>query len=100
MACQSVALHPRFICAYDPACSSGVLILSIRRKQSGLRPVSASKTSSVSVADQPVSGVDDLQRLLADQPIGLPMPIAVILAPNDANLRPNMLTMEPHEVVL
>ena len=75
---QTVALHPRLIRAYALPSTSGVLIVSVERDSpaytTGLRELDI----IVSLAGQPVSGVDYLQRVLAHRPTGLPMPVVVI----------------------
>jgi S1-C subfamily serine protease len=75
---QTVALHPRLVRAYALPSSSGVLVLSVEPRSPAYTTGLRERDIIVTLAGQPVSGVDDLQRLLADRPIGLPMPIVVI----------------------
>jgi S1-C subfamily serine protease len=75
---QTVALHPRLIRAYALPSTSGVLIMSIEPNSPAYATALRERDIIVSLAGQPVSGVDDLQRLLADRPIGLPIPVVVI----------------------
>jgi S1-C subfamily serine protease len=75
---QTVALHPRLVRAYGMPKQSGVLIVSVEpdspAQATGLRE----RDIIVALDGQPVAGVDDLQRLLADRPIGLRLPIVVL----------------------
>jgi S1-C subfamily serine protease len=75
---QTVALHPRLIRAYALPSTSGVLIVSVERDSPAYTTGLRERDIIVSLAGQPVSGVDDLQRVLADRPTGLPMPVVVI----------------------
>jgi S1-C subfamily serine protease len=75
---QTVALHPRLIRAYALPSTSGVLIVSVERDSPAYTTGLRERDIIVSLAGQPVSGVDDLQRALADRPTGLPMPVVVI----------------------
>ena len=75
---QTVALHPRLIRAYALPASSGVLILSVEPNSPAYATGLSERDIIVSLGGQPVAGVDDLQRLLADSSIGLPLPMVVI----------------------
>jgi S1-C subfamily serine protease len=75
---QTVALHPRLIRAYALPSTSGVLIVSVERDSPAYTTGLRERDIIVSLAGQPVLGVDDLQRVLADRPTGLPMPVVVI----------------------
>jgi S1-C subfamily serine protease len=75
---QTVALHPRLIRAYALPSDTGVLILSVEPNSPAYATGLRERDIIVSLAGQAVSGVDDLQRLLADRPIGLPMPLVII----------------------
>ncbi len=75
---QTVALHPRLIRAYALPSDNGVLILSVEPNSPAYATGLRERDIIVSLAGQVVSGVDDLQRLLADRPIGLPMPMVII----------------------
>lgn len=75
---QTVALHPRLIRAYALPSTSGVLIVSVERDSPAYTTGLRERDIIVSLAGQPVSGVDDLQRVLADRPTGLPIPVVVI----------------------
>ena len=75
---QTVALHPRLIRTYGLSSNSGVLIVSVEARSPAYATGLRERDIIVSLAGQPVAGVDDLQRILADRPIGLPMPMVVI----------------------
>lgn len=75
---QTVALHPRLIRAYALPSTTGVLIVSVEPDSPAYTTGLRERDIIVSLAGQPVSGVDDLQRVLADRPTGLPMPVVVI----------------------
>ena len=75
---QTVALHPRLIRAYDLLSQSGVLIVSVEPRGPAYTTGLRERDIIVSLAGQSVAGVDDLQRILAERPIGLPMPVLVI----------------------
>jgi S1-C subfamily serine protease len=67
---QTVALHPRLVRAYGLPASSGVLILSVEAHSPAQATGLRERDIIVSLDGQPVAGVDDLQRLLTERPIG------------------------------
>jgi S1-C subfamily serine protease len=75
---QTVALHPRLMRAFGLPSDSGVVILSVEPNSPAYATGLRERDIIVQLAGQTVSGVDDLQRLLADRPIGLPLPMVVI----------------------
>jgi S1-C subfamily serine protease len=75
---QTVELHPRLVRAYSLTSNSGVLIMSVEPQSPAYATGLRERDIIVSLGGQSVSGVDDLQRLLADRPIGLPLPMVVI----------------------
>jgi S1-C subfamily serine protease len=75
---QTVELHPRLVRAYSLTSNSGVLIMSVEPQSPAYATGLRERDIIISLGGQSVSGVDDLQRLLADRPIGLPLPMVVI----------------------
>jgi S1-C subfamily serine protease len=75
---QTVVLHPRVVRAFDLPQRSGALITSVEpnspAQQAGLRE----RDIIVGLGGQPIAGVDDLQRLLAERPVGAALPIVVV----------------------
>jgi S1-C subfamily serine protease len=77
---QTVELHPRLIRAYSLPARSGVLILSVEANSPAQATGLRERDIIVSLDGQPVTAVDDLQRLLAERPIGVRLPLVVIRA--------------------
>jgi S1-C subfamily serine protease len=75
---QTVALHPRLIRAYSLPSSSGVLILSVEANSPAQATGLRERDIIVSLDGQPVTGVDDLTRLLAERPIGARLSLVLI----------------------
>jgi len=75
---QAVALHPRLVRAYNLPAQSGVLIVSVEPKSpaeaSGLRE----RDIIIGLDGQSVAGVDDLQRLLTERPVGARLPLVIL----------------------
>jgi S1-C subfamily serine protease len=75
---QTVVLHPRVVRAFELTGRTGALIVSIEphspAQQAGLHE----RDIIVALDRQPVAGVDDLQRLLTERPIGTPLGITVV----------------------
>jgi S1-C subfamily serine protease len=75
---QTVALHPRLVRAYGLPASSGVLILSVDARSPAQTTGLRERDIIVSLDGQPVAGVDDLQRLLTERPIGTRLPLVIL----------------------
>ena len=75
---QAVALHPRLVRAYNLPAQSGVLIVSVEPKSpaeaSGLRE----RDIIIGLDGQSVAGVDDLQRVLTERPVGARLPLTLL----------------------
>jgi len=78
VAAQTAALRRQLVRRHELAHDSGVLVLSVERgspaEHTGLREGDV----IVSLAGQPVAGVDDLHRLLTGKAIGVRTPITVL----------------------
>jgi S1-C subfamily serine protease len=75
---QTVALHPRLVRAYSLPTQSGVLISSVEPNSPAQAAGLRERDLIVAVADQPVAGVDDLLRVLTEQPISVPLRLTLI----------------------
>src|SRR5579859_6816331 len=75
---QTVALHPRLARAFDLQGATGVLVVSVEPRSAAQHAGVLERDVIVALDGQRVTDVDDLQRLLADRPVGLPMPMVVI----------------------
>jgi S1-C subfamily serine protease len=68
---QTVPIHRRVVRFYDLAKESGALVLSVEQdspaKRAGLRDGDV----IIALDGKPVAGVDDLQRVLTDVPVGI-----------------------------
>jgi len=77
---QGVPLHRRIVRYFDLPCDSGLLVESVvagsPAERAGLRP----RDIVVRFAGQPVSGVDDLHRLLTAERSGVPAEVEVVRA--------------------
>jgi S1-C subfamily serine protease len=60
------------------AVTSGVLVLSVEQGSPAGRAALAEGDVIVSIAEQPVGGVDDLHRFLTDERIGVKLPLTVL----------------------
>jgi S1-C subfamily serine protease len=60
------------------AVTSGVLVLSVEQGSPAGRAALAEGDVIVSIAEQPVGGVDDLHRFLTDERIGVSLPLTVL----------------------
>lgn len=75
---QTVALHPRLVRAYALPATSGVLIASVEASSPAQTTGLRERDIIVALDGQPVRGVDDLQRLLAERPIGQRLPLVIL----------------------
>jgi S1-C subfamily serine protease len=75
---QTVALHPRLVRAYGLPVQSGVLVASVEPNSPAQAAGLHERDIIVALDGQPVAGVDDLHRLLAERPIGAQLPLVVI----------------------
>jgi S1-C subfamily serine protease len=75
---QTVALHPRLVRTYGLPASSGVLILSVEAHSPAQATGLRERDILVSLDGQAVAGVDDLQRLLAERPVGTRLPLVIL----------------------
>jgi S1-C subfamily serine protease len=75
---QDIPLHRRLVRFHDLEREAGILVISVEpgspAEQAGLREGDV----IVSIGDQPVSGVDDLHRLLTEERIGVSAPLTLI----------------------
>ena len=75
---QNARLRRHLVRRHDLAHESGVLVLSIERGSPAERTLLREGDVIVSLAGQPVAGVDDLHKLLAGNAIGVRTTIAVL----------------------
>jgi S1-C subfamily serine protease len=75
---QTVVLHPRVVRAFELASRTGALIESVEPRSPAQKAGLRERDIIVALDGQPVAGVDDLQRLLTERPIGTPLPIIVV----------------------
>ena len=75
---QTVALHPRLVRAYTLPAQSGVLIVSVEPNSPAQATGLRERDIIVALDGQSVAGVDDLQRLLAERPIGTQLPLVIL----------------------
>jgi S1-C subfamily serine protease len=75
---QTVSLHPRLVRAYALPVKSGVLVASIEARSPAQLAGLAERDIIVALDGQPVAGVDDLQRLLTERPIGVRLSLIVL----------------------
>jgi S1-C subfamily serine protease len=75
---QTVTLHPRVVRAFDLPGRTGALIVSVEPRSAAQQAGLRERDVIVALDSQPVAGVDDLQRLLTEKPVGSPMPITVL----------------------
>jgi len=75
---QTASLHRRVVRFYNLPVESGVLVLTTEEKSPARRTGLREGDVIVAFNGQPVSGIDDLHRLLTEQQIGVRSPIDVI----------------------
>ena len=75
---QNVALHRRLVRAYGLAADGGVLVAAVEPNSPAQRAGLQERDIIVALGSQPVSGVDDLHRLLVDEGIGERLPLVVL----------------------
>jgi S1-C subfamily serine protease len=89
---QTARLQRRLVLELKLPAEAGVLVLHVDRDSPAQRGGIAEGDIIVRLADQPVPGVDDLQRLLTEEVIGRPTPLTVL-----RQGRPWELVVEPAE---
>jgi S1-C subfamily serine protease len=75
---QTVAFHPRLVRGHGLGLRSGVLVVSLEPGSPAQRADVRERDIIIALDGAAVAGVDDLQRLLADRPVGQPMPLTVL----------------------
>jgi S1-C subfamily serine protease len=75
---QTVALHPRLVRAYGLPKQSGVFVASVEPNSPAQRAGVHERDVIVSLDGHQIAGVDDLQRLLTERPIGARLAVVVI----------------------
>jgi S1-C subfamily serine protease len=75
---QTVVLHPRIVRAFELPGRTGALIVSIEPRSPAQQAGLHERDIIVALDGQPIAGVDDLQRLLTERPIGSPLGITVV----------------------
>jgi S1-C subfamily serine protease len=75
---QTVVLHPRLVRAFDLPGRTGALIVSVEPRSPAQEAGLHERDIIVELGGQSIAGVDDVQRLLTERPIGNPLPIVVV----------------------
>jgi len=75
---QNVQIHRRIVRFYDLLVESGVMIVSVQPDSPALRAGLRVGDIIVGFGGTPVSGVDDLHKLLTQEKVGVSFPIAII----------------------
>lgn len=75
---QTVQLHRRIVRFYDLPAEKGVLIVSVERHSAAERAGLLAGDIIIAFNDQLISGIDNLQSLLAEELIGLKSKISII----------------------
>jgi S1-C subfamily serine protease len=75
---QTVPLHRRVVRFYDLSTRSGVLVASVEKGSPAERAGVREGDVLVAYGDRPVTGVDDLHRILTDEEIDVPAGVTVI----------------------
>jgi len=77
---QTVPLHRRVVRYHDLAVERGVFVVSVEPDSPADRAGVRDGDVIVGYADAPVAGIDDLQRRLAEEPIGAPALVTLLRA--------------------
>jgi len=75
---QNVQIHRKIVRFYDLLVESGVMIVSIQPDSPALRAGLRVGDIIVGFGGTPVSGIDDLHKLLTQEKVGVSFPIAII----------------------
>ncbi len=75
---QNVPLHRRMVRAHNLAVTSGILIVSVEAGSPAEKAGLADGDVIVALDDQPVSGIDDLHRLLTEERVGVSSRLTII----------------------
>jgi S1-C subfamily serine protease len=75
---QNVPLHRRLVRFYNLPVESGVLVLSVEKNSPAERAGLLKEDVIVGFSDQPISGIDDLHRLLTEEQVGVKSPLVII----------------------
>jgi S1-C subfamily serine protease len=75
---QNVQIHRKIVRFYDLLAESGVMIVSIQPDSPALRAGLRVGDIIVGFGGTPVSGIDDLHKLLTQEKVGVSFPIAII----------------------
>jgi S1-C subfamily serine protease len=75
---QNVQIHRRIVRFYDLLVESGVMIVSIQPDSPAIRAGLLVGDIIVGFGGTPVSGIDDLHKLLTQEKVGVSFPIAII----------------------
>jgi S1-C subfamily serine protease len=77
---QTVPLHRRVVRFHDLAVEQGVFVVSVEPDSPAARGGVRDGDVIVGYAGAPVGGIDDLQRRLAEEPVGVPARVALLRA--------------------
>ena len=75
---QTVPIHRRFVRFYQLPVETGVLVISTEERSPARRAGLREGDVIVAYDDQPVAGIDDLQRLLTQQRVGVRSPLTIL----------------------
>jgi S1-C subfamily serine protease len=77
---QTVPLHRRVVRFHDLAVEQGVFVVSVEPDSPAARGGVRDGDVIVGYAGAPIAGIDDLQRRLAEEPVGVPARVALLRA--------------------
>ena len=75
---QNVSLHRRIVRFFNLPAESGVLAVSVERESPAAAAGLTEGDIIIAFSGQPVTGIDDLHRLLTDAQVGVPSPLTII----------------------
>jgi len=75
---QNVPLHRRIVRYYDLPVETGVMVLTVEPDSPAAKAGVAEGDVLIELHGHPVRSIDDLQRLLTDERVGVTVPLVVI----------------------
>jgi S1-C subfamily serine protease len=75
---QNIPLHRRMVRAHNLLAATGILVVSVEAHSPAERAGLADGDVIVAFDDQPVSGIDDLHRLLTEEKVGVSSRLTII----------------------